>query len=110
MTTPDDKSGLILRGSGSLSRLTKSSALAARGRKQIAELIREIPLVITNSIGMELRLIKAGTFQMGATKSADRLTSFCQELKPIRMVLRQKSMLCWDALKKWQKPDSLVRR
>ena len=75
MTTPDDNSGLIPRGSGSLSRLTKSSALAARGRKQIAELIREIPLVMTNSIGMELRLIKAGTFQMGATKSADQLAT-----------------------------------
>ena len=88
MTTPDDKSGLIPRGSGSLSRLTKSSALAARGRKQIAELIRAkesgslatrpsdaIPLVMTNSIGMELRLIKAGSFQMGSTKSADQLAT-----------------------------------
>ena len=92
MTTPDDKSGLIPRGSGSLSRLTKSSALAARGRKQIAELILAkesgslatrssdaIPLVMTNSIGMELRLIKAGSFQMGSTKSADQLATLFEE-------------------------------
>ena len=92
MTTPDDKSGLIPRGSGSLSRLTKSSALAARGRKQVAELIRAkesgslatrssdaIPLVMTNSIGMELRLIKAGSFQMGSTKSADQLATLFEE-------------------------------
>lgn len=34
-----------------------------------------IPLVITNSIGMKLRLIKAGEFQMGATRSSAALAS-----------------------------------
>ena len=37
--------------------------------------LKGTPLVITNSIGMKLRLIKAGEFQMGATKSATRLAS-----------------------------------
>ena len=37
--------------------------------------LSESPLVVTNSIGMKLRLIKAGAFQMGATKSTDQLAT-----------------------------------